>query len=209
VNNREFFIDFLKSKFNGEKLNDIIAKFDIYFSTLVEINSQINLFSRQTNIDDLWTIHFLDSLLILETGADLNKKTICDFGTGGGLPGIPLAIIYPESKIFMLDSKQKKLAAIDKMCGQTGLKNCETIHSRIESVPEAYANFFDVLTCRSVKILPEFVNPIKKIVKKNGKIYLYKSLILDDALLFDNKKLYDVSRKEIGKRIIVEIKNGF
>jgi 16S rRNA (guanine527-N7)-methyltransferase len=205
VSNREYFIDFLKSKFKDEKLNDIIAKFDIYFSQLVEINSQINLFSRQTNIDDLWTIHFLDCLLILETGVDLDEKIICDFGTGGGLPGIPLAIVYPKSKIFMLDGKQKKLSAIDKICGQIGLKNCKTIHSRIETVSQNYVNFFDVLTCRSVKILPEFVGPIKKVLKKGGKAYLYKSLILDDIRLFDDKKLYDVSREEIGKRIIVEI----
>lgn len=207
MNNREIFINFLKTKFEGEKLAEIITKFDIFFEQLCVINSQINLFSRQTNPDDLWTIHFLDCLLILEIGVDLSEKTICDFGTGGGLPGIPLAIIYPESQIFMLDSKQKKLSAIDGMCKKIGLENCKTIHSRIENIPEKYNNFFDCITCRSVKILPEFVKPMKKMLKVSAmsKIYLYKSVVLDDTEYFLNKKLTDVSREEIGKRVIVEI----
>jgi 16S rRNA (guanine527-N7)-methyltransferase len=205
MSNREIFISILKTKFNGEKLSEIIAKFDVFFEQLCEINSQINLFSRQTNLNDLWTIHFLDCLLILETNADLNNKKICDFGTGGGLPGIPLAIINPSSQIFMLDSKQKKLQMIEKMCKKIGLSNCTTIHSRIEDISGKYNNFFDCLTCRSVRILPEYVLPMKKIIKTNGKIYLYKSVVLDDTQHFTNKKLTDVSRNEIGKRVIVEI----
>jgi 16S rRNA (guanine527-N7)-methyltransferase len=150
----------------------------------------------------------LDSLLILDV-ANIKNKTVCDFGTGGGLPGIPLAIIYQSSKIFLLDSKQKKLSAIEKMLTEIGLKNCETIHARIENIGQDFYNFFDVLTCRSVKIIPEFVSPIKKIVKKNGAIFLYKSTISDDLSLFENKKIYDVARAEIGRRVIAEIKNDF
>jgi len=206
--NREIFVEYLKKKFDGENLNRIVRQFDVYFSQLVEINSKINLFSRQTNIDDLWTIHFLDSLLILDV-AGFESKIICDFGTGGGLPGIPLAIIYPDSEIFLLDSKQKKLSAIEKMLIEIGLENCKTIHARIEDITQRFDSFFDVLTCRSVKILPEFVNPIKKTVKKNGKIFLYKSVISDDLNLFENKKIHNVGRAEIGKRIIAEIKNCF
>jgi 16S rRNA (guanine527-N7)-methyltransferase len=205
MNNRQIFVNFLKPKFEGEKLSEIIAKFDIFFEQLCEINSQINLFSRQTNLDDLWTIHFLDSLLIMDTGVNFDGKKICDFGTGGGLPGIPLAIVNPGTQIFMLDSKQKKLSAIEKICEKIGLKNCAVIHSRIEDIPSKYNNFFDILTCRSVKILPEFVKPMQKIVTKCGKIYLYKSVVLDDTEHFSNKKFIDVSREEIGKRIIVEI----
>lgn len=202
--NREIFVDFLKNRFDGENLKKIMEQFDIYFSQIVEINSKINLFSRQTDIEDLWTLHFLDSLLILEA-ADLSGKIICDLGTGGGLPGIPLAIIYPESKIYMLDSKQKKLSAIDKMCVEIGLENCNTIHARLEDAYSDYEDFFDVLTCRALKILPQFVMPIKKILKRNGKIFLYKSIILDDLNLFEYSKLYDVGKVEIGKRIIAEI----
>jgi 16S rRNA (guanine527-N7)-methyltransferase len=205
VRKREVFIDFLVEKFGSEKTDDIVNKFDIYFSGLVETNSQINLFSRRTETEDLWTIHFLDSLLPLETNISLDEKVICDFGTGGGLPGIVLAIVYPRSKIYLLDSKQKKLSAIEKIFERIGLDNCRVIHSRIEDIPERYTGFFDILTCRSVKILPQFVNPIKKIVKKDGKILLYKGVMLDDTLVFEGRKLHDVSRKEVGKRFIVEI----
>jgi len=206
--NRDVFVEFLREKFDGENLNKIMRRFDVYFSQIVEINSKINLFSRQTNIDDLWTIHFLDSLLILDV-AGFENKIICDFGTGGGLPGIPLAIVYPSSEIFLLDSKQKKLFAIEKMLTEIGLENCKTIHTRIEDAAQRFDGFFDVLTCRSVKILPEFVNPIKKTVKKNGEIFLYKSVISNDLDLFENKKIHDVGRAEIGRRIIAEIKNCF
>ena len=207
MSNRDVFVDFLKNKFDKEKLNDITAKFDAYFSQLIKINSQINLFSRQTNIDDLWTLHFWDSLLILETAANLNEKIICDLGTGGGLPGIPLAIIYPQSRIYMVDARKKKLSAIDNMCDKIGLENCKTIHARIEDIWQEYQGFFDILTCRALKILPEFVMPIKKVVKENGMIFLYKSVISDDLDLFENIKIYDVSKNMIGKRIIAEFKN--
>jgi 16S rRNA (guanine527-N7)-methyltransferase len=201
---RDVFYDFLKSKF-GDRSDEILAKFDILFSQLVEINSQINLFSRQTNLDDLWTLHFLDSLLILDTQAKLDKKIICDIGTGGGLPGIPLAIVYPQSQVFMLDSKKKKLSAIEKICKKAGLSNCKTIHTRVEDARQNYEGYFDVITSRALKILPEFVLPMRKMMRQGAKIYLYKSEILDDCALFEDKKLYDVSRENVGKRTIVEI----
>jgi len=201
---RDVFYDFLKSKF-GDRSDEILAKFDILFSQLVEINSQINLFSRQTNLDDLWTLHFLDSLLILDTQAKLDKKIICDIGTGGGLPGIPLAIVYPQSQVFMLDSKKKKLSAIEKICKNAGLSNCKTIHTRVEDARQNYEGYFDVITSRALKILPEFVLPMRKMMRQGAKIYLYKSEILDDCALFEDKKLYDVSRENVGKRTIVEI----
>ena len=203
--NQEIFVEFLRNRFDGGRLKKITEQFDIYFSQLVEINSKINLFSRRTDVEDLWTLHFLDSLLILKTDADLENKIICDFGSGGGLPGIPLAIIYPQSQIYMLDSKQKKLSSINGMCEKIGLKNCKTVHGRIEYVWQNYEGLFDILTCRALKILPEFVNPMKKIVKNNGKIFLYKSVILDDCELFENKNFHDVSCEKTGKRIIVEI----
>jgi len=204
VSNRDIFYNFLKEEFN-ESAHGILEKFDALFSLLLEINLQINLFSRQTNTDDLWTLHFLDSLLILKTGAKLNKKIICDIGTGGGLPGIPLAIIYPESRVFMLDSKRKKLSAIDMICAKLGLFNCQTVHARLEDACFDYEEYFDVLTSRALKILPDFVKPMRKMMKKSAKIYLYKSVILDDCALFEDKKLFDVSREDLGKRTIVEI----
>ena len=205
--NRNIFISFLKERFSGEKLNETVAKFDIYFSRLVEINSQVNLFSRQADINDLWTLHFMDSLLILETAADLDNKIICDIGTGGGLPGIPLAIIYPNSKIYLLDSKQKKLSAINKICAEIGLTNCRTVHARIEDMRQDYEGFFDVLTCRALKITPDFVTPMKRIMKRGGKMFLYKGMIANDLNAFETKDIYDVTRAEIGKRIIAKIEN--
>jgi len=204
VSNRNIFYDFLKSKLDS-RADEVLVKFDLFFEQLVKINSQINLFSRQTNIDDLWTLHFLDSLLILDTPADLDKKIICDIGTGGGLPAIPLAIIYPQSQIFMLDSKKKKLSAIENICAELGLSNCKTIHTRIEEAPLYFEKHFDIITSRALKILPEFVPPMRKTMKNGAKIYLYKSAILDDCEQFADKKQYDVSREYLGKRVIVEI----
>lgn len=200
---KEAFIDFLKESF-PDKYQELMHKFEIYFSWLVEENSKINLISRQTNAEDIWTHHFLDSLLSIKF-VDFSGKHILDFGTGGGLPGIPLSILYPDSSITLLDSRKKKILALRSASEILQLKNCSFLDIRIEEVPERFHGTFDIVVSRSVKILPEFHKPIMSLLKKQGKLVLYKSRVLDDVALFEMPQIYDSSNSLIGERKIVVI----
>jgi len=103
---KEAFINFLKETF-PDKHPELIKSFESYFNWIIEENRKINLISRQTDPEDIWTQHFLDSLLSVKH-VNYSGKAILDFGTGGGLPGIPLAIAYPNASVTLLDSRKKK-----------------------------------------------------------------------------------------------------
>jgi len=85
----------------------VMHLFDIYYRWLLDENERINLISRKTDPDDIWTLHFLDSILSISC-VDFKGKKILDFGTGGGFPGIPLASMYPDAHVTLLDSTKKE-----------------------------------------------------------------------------------------------------
>jgi 16S rRNA (guanine527-N7)-methyltransferase len=195
---------FLKKHF-PEDVSRLMEMFTKYYAWLLEENQKINLISRKTDPETIWTHHFLDSLLSVGC-VDYRKKTVLDFGTGGGFPGIPLAVIYTDSRFFLLDSTKKKIASVKAGASVLGLGNCEFLDMRLEEVPQKYNGIFDIIVCRSVRIIPEYKKLLLRLLKKNGQIVLYKSQNLDDAGLFENVEICDVSRELIGERKIVVIK---
>lgn len=203
--NKEIFLDYL-TRFTSDP--EKIDLFERYYQLLVEENQKINLFSRKMDTEEIWTIHFMDSISLCETVNDMNGKKILDFGTGGGLPGIPLKILFPDMSVVFLDSINKKINSVKNFCNLLDLKGCNFVCSRIEDLPSSWDGTFDGILCRSVKILPVFVKPMKKCLKKDGIIWLYKAKQLEDAQLFENYKIYDVSNPNLGERKIVEIKYG-
>lgn len=198
---KELFLTYLESKFPN-RFEELSVKFELYFNWLVEINQHINLISRKTPIDDYWTLHFLDTLLLTEV-TSFNNEMILDFGTGGGLPGVPLAILYPEADLYLLDARRKKLEVISQACELIGIENVELVHGRVEEVDLHFANSFDAIVSRSVRISKEFKKSLNAMLKQNGKMYFYKSIQLDDMDQFKKKKITDVSRPELGTRNII------
>ena len=197
------FKTFLKE--NNKNTSIIMDSFNNYFNLLCEANKTVNFISRKTPIQDYWTLHFLDSVLPIDL-FDFSEKKILDFGTGGGLPGIPLKMLFPTCEMYLLDSTQKKIKVVKNIVKKLDLKECFTIVSRLEDLNEKWENYFDFIVCRSVKILPKYKDAMFKMLLDNGRIILYKSRKLDDVMQFKNYKIYDVSQPILGERKIIEIK---
>jgi len=100
-----------------------------------EWNSKINVISRK-DIDELYTRHVLHSLAIAKWQKFKPGTKICDVGCGGGFPGVPLAILFPEVEFHLVDSIRKKLTVVNDVCEQLNIKNVRTSHSRMEEIKE-------------------------------------------------------------------------
>ena len=123
-----------------------------------EWNAKINVISRK-DIDNLYEHHVLHSLAIAKIANFRPGTTFLDFGTGGGFPGIPLAILLPECRFKLIDGTGKKVRVAQEVAAAIGLKNCEAAHLRGEDERGRY----DFVVSRAVMPLPDLV----KIVRKN------------------------------------------
>ena len=141
---------------------------------IAEWNEKINLIAR-TDIGNLPKRHILHSLAIAKAMPFKDGTRVMDVGTGGGFPGIPLAILYPECGFHLVDSIGKKVKVVVDCVHQLGLDNVSAEQARAEKVP----NQFDFIVARAVTQLPKFMNWIRKKVKRtafnelpNGALYL-------------------------------------
>src|SRR6201996_6499337 len=114
-------------------------------------NSQINVISRK-DIDQLYERHVLHSLGIAKVMPFLPGENVLDVGTGGGFPGIPLAILFPETQFYLVDSIGKKIKVVQEVAKALGLQNLKAAHLRAEQVDEK----FDFVVSRAVTRLKEF-----------------------------------------------------
>lgn len=199
------YISFAKTlgKINDKKLELI----DNFVRILVEINKEINLISRK-DIGAIYEHHILHSLMVAKLFDFDKDDTIIDIGTGGGLPGIPLAIYFSENKFTLLDSVNKKINVVKRIVEKLNLKNIEVECKRSED----FKKKFNVIIGRSVKNINIFFNTNKHLLKNNGKIIYLNGI--NDKLTETNKievkyhKLNQVTDLEYYKtKQIVEIKN--
>lgn len=123
-----------------------------------EWNQKINVISRK-DIDNLYERHVLHSLSIAKFIQFNPESHIIDLGTGGGFPGIPLAILFPEVNFHLVDSIGKKLKVIKDIAEQIGLENVRTSHSRVEDLHEKA----DFIVCRAVASIDKLVSWTKKL----------------------------------------------
>jgi 16S rRNA (guanine527-N7)-methyltransferase len=155
-------------------------------------------------MNTIWTRHFLDSIVPVPF-ISFDNKRILDFGTGGGLPGIPIAILYPKADMSLLDSRKKKIGAIQIVAQQLQCTNCSFFSCRIEEMGDQYTESFDIIVCRSVKMIPKYKKIVLNLLKPGGKLILYKSKNIDDIAIFNNAIIHDKSTEQLGERKIIEI----
>lgn len=157
-----------------ELTDDQREKFRMLESVYKDWNQKINVVSRK-DIDELYLRHVLHSMGIIKVIQFLPGSKILDVGTGGGFPGIPLAIYFPEVEFTLIDAIGKKIKVVDEVVAALGLKNVRTVHGRVEDLEDR----FDFIVSRAVAAMPTFVHWVKgRILKKsrhalkNGILYL-------------------------------------
>lgn len=158
-------------------------------------NAKINVISRK-DIDELYTRHVLHSLGIAKVMAFKPGAAVMDVGTGGGFPGIPLAILFPETNFYLIDVIAKKIKVVNEVAIALGLKNVKAEQKRAETVNEE----FDFIVSRAVTNMPDFVKWVKDKTKKdsvhdfkNGILYLKGGDLTEELAVYQTVQLFDLS----------------
>lgn len=148
------------------------AQFAALYDLYADWNSKINVISRK-DIENLYTHHILHSLAIAKLIQFTDGTQLMDVGTGGGFPGVPLAILFPKCKFLLVDSIGKKIKVATEISSAIGLKNVAFRHCRAEEVKEQ----FDFAISRAVMPLPDLVKIVRKNILKESKNALPNGLI--------------------------------
>ncbi|MDD2331869.1 MAG: 16S rRNA (guanine(527)-N(7))-methyltransferase RsmG [Candidatus Cloacimonetes bacterium] len=204
MDHKDYFFKVLEG-IGGIDLKSLVPALERYAELLYEVNLSINLVSRKMEIEKYWTQHFLDSLLILKC-LNLSGQVFLDFGCGGGLPGIPLKLAQPDCTALMLDSSHKKIYALEEMIGKLGLGGVKTFPLRLEEYAASSGKqCVDYILCRAVAMESRYHLPCKRLLKKNGKMYFYKSHKLDDLKDLKFTVEYETQDEVLGFRRFISV----
>ncbi|MDT0539435.1 16S rRNA (guanine(527)-N(7))-methyltransferase RsmG [Croceitalea sp. P059] len=180
-----------------------------YFTTLTDVqkqqfmalealyqdwNQKINVVSRK-DIDELYLRHVLHSLGIAKIQQFNEGAEILDVGTGGGFPGIPLAILFPKTQFTLVDAIGKKIKVVQEVIDGLALENIKAYHTRVEDLPGQ----FDFIVSRAVAAMPTFVHWTKGKIKKdssherkNGILYLKGGDLTEELKEYRNAQIFDL-----------------
>jgi len=163
---------------------------DLYF----EWNEKINVISRK-DINELYTKHVLHSLAIAKVILFEKDTKILDVGTGGGFPGIPLAILFPEVQFHLVDSIAKKILVVNEVAQSIGLNNLKAEAKRAEQIKSK----FDFVVSRAVTAMPKFVEWIEDKFESqnknsipNGILYLKGGDLSDELFTFPDAEIFEI-----------------
>nr|WP_320117198.1 16S rRNA (guanine(527)-N(7))-methyltransferase RsmG [uncultured Marinifilum sp.] len=159
-------------KYFTDLTEDQKDKFSQLKSLYTHWNNQINVISRK-DIDSLYLHHVLHSLSIAKVIQFTPGTKIMDVGCGGGFPGIPLAILFPECEFYLVDSIGKKIKVVNEVASALGLKNIKAEHTRVQQVKDK----FDFIISRAVTAFPKFVNMVRKNSKQKDKNSLANGIL--------------------------------
>ena len=154
-----------------------------FYEMVTEKNKVMNL-TAITDYEEFVIKHFVDSLMITKVMDMTGTMTVLDIGTGAGFPGVPIKIVYPETKVLLLDSLNKRLNFLNEVIEELDLKDIATIHSRAEELQAKgeYRENFDLCVSRAVSALPTLSEYCLPYVKLGGKFIAYKATGADEEI---------------------------
>ena len=167
--NKEQFYSAVREKI-GIELSDLQKKqYNRYYELVVEWNQKINL-TAITEEDEFYTKHFFDSISLAFYKDYSNIESICDVGSGAGFPSIPLKILYPNLKVTIVDSLNKRIKFLNLVKDELGLTDCNFVHARAEEFGQnkEYRESFEIVTARAVARLNVLAELCLPLVKKDG-----------------------------------------
>ena len=153
----------LTERFGEKRAAKLLERFQKYMDMTLDWNEKVNM-TAITDPAEFVEKHFLDSLAVMDSYEIEDAERIVDVGTGGGFPGIPLAIVFPEKKFTLIDSLDKRMKIVQQMADEIGLKNVVTVHGRAEELGQSkqYREKFDLCVSRAVAnlaVLSEYCLP--------------------------------------------------
>jgi 16S rRNA (guanine527-N7)-methyltransferase len=169
-------------------------QFKLLESLYQDWNQKINVVSRK-DIDELYLRHVLHSLGVAKIQQFLPQSKVLDVGTGGGFPGIPLAILFPETHFTLVDSIGKKIKVVEEVIEGLGITNVTAVNSRVEEIKGQ----FDFIVSRAVAAMPTFTYWVKGKVKKqsvherrNGILYLKGGDLTEELKDYRTAEIFDL-----------------
>lgn len=198
-----------------EITNEKLKQLEIYANFLREYNEHTNL-TAITDIEDIYLKHFYDSLTLTKV-IDLNTcKDLLDFGTGAGFPGMVIKIFFPNLKVTLLDSNNKKIKFLTELKDKIHVDNLELINTRVELLRNERLNYYDVVTARAVTNMPVLTELAMPLVKKDKYFIAMKGSNTEEIKTSKNaiSKMHGeieeintfLLSKESGMRNIIKIK---
>ena len=199
MNKENFIKELLKININID--NDTLTKLDKYLEFLLEYNTHTNLTSIK-NKEDVYLKHFYDCLTLTKLVNFKNEKVL-DIGSGAGFPGLVLAIVYPNLKITLLDSNNKKIEFLNKCIELLKLKNVNTIYDRSENYTKKVCEEYDYITFRAVAEVRILTEIAINALKVNGSLLFMKANINNE--LENSQNTFKVLNCKIKKLIEFEL----
>ena len=216
MDNWDLLTDSLK-EFHITLTNEQFHQFQNYYELMIEWNSFMNL-TAITEMDEVIMKHFVDSVSLIQAVPDLAKKgySLIDIGTGAGFPGIPLKIVFPDLKITLLDSLNKRIKFLNQVILDLSLNNISALHGRAEDLAQQkeYREHYDFCVSRAVANLATLSEYCLPFVKIGGRFVSYKSGECDEevqdaksSVFLLGGKVKDVTKFELGdaKRSFIAI----